>query len=159
ARHTLAVGVQFPVMQPFAGVTRPRRSSARVESPAAVRSGPVGLPDRIMRLLTSTANDAALISAYVTLHSAADESTLVHSPVGYDAALRAYHASLTDAFGGAAGDSARGPAIARRARSVVLADVVLAYDALFGQLKESGAFGDLANAARRDFGRWLDDSA
>jgi phosphatidylserine/phosphatidylglycerophosphate/cardiolipin synthase-like enzyme len=158
ARHTLAVGVQFPVMQPFAGLTRPRRATALVESSAAVRFEPVGLPDRITHLLASTGKDAALINAYVTLHSAADESTLVRAPVGYDAALRGYHGTLTDAFGAAAGDSARGPTIARRARSVVLADVVLAYDALFGQLKGSGAFGDLANAARRDFARWIDDS-
>jgi phosphatidylserine/phosphatidylglycerophosphate/cardiolipin synthase-like enzyme len=159
ARHTFSVGVQFPVMQPFAGVTRPRRTNARVESSDAVRFESVALPDRITRLLASAATDAALINAYVALHAAADESTLVHSPLGYDAALRAYHAHLTDAFGTAAGESARGPAIARRARSIVLADVVLAYDALFGQLKESAALDDLAGGARRDFGRWLDDSA
>ena len=159
ARHqTIDVGIQLPVMQPFAGVTRARRTSARVAVTPHIASQAEALPDRVSRVLAATATNASLIGAYVSLYSAADESTLVHSRLAYDVALRAYHATLADAFGIAAADSARGRAIAARARAAILTHVVLPYDALFGQVRESSALDELFDRARRDFARWAGDS-
>jgi hypothetical protein len=166
--HTFDVGVQLPVMQPFAGRTRPRRTIA--PGPPAVRSNqPPRAPalppvDSSAHALDIVAEAATLISTYTSLYFEADESTLdagARHPYGrsYDAATRAYQAALATAFGAAAGDSTQGQALASRARAEVLNDVILPYDALYGQAKADEDVDGLLDVAHAGFGRWLNDSA
>lgn len=159
------VGIQFPVMQPFAGRTRPRRIA--VGAPRAPLARASRMPQRI------AAGDAALsvvdaitpiISAFINPYPAADESTLVaeaQQPYGhsFDTASRAYIAALARAFAAAAGDSARGDTIAARARATAFDHLILPYDALFGQVKEDGDFDAMAATTRASFARWVSDSS
>lgn len=79
---------------------------------------------------------------------------------GHDATGRAYQRALVRAFALAAGDTARGAAIAARARAGLLAEVLVPYDRLFGQVKErQHDISPLLDAARGDFGAWLRDSS
>jgi hypothetical protein len=162
-RHAVDLGFQFPLMQPFAGRTRPRRMTAVVPRAisAAVRSGTT---ERVaaaeLALVDTTAH---VISAFINPYPAADESTLVMAarrPYGrsFDLTSRAYVGALARAFGVAAGDSSRGDEIAARARAAMFDEAILPYDALFGQIKEGSVFEDMLQAARQVFARWASDS-
>jgi phosphatidylserine/phosphatidylglycerophosphate/cardiolipin synthase-like enzyme len=183
-RNTVAVGVDIPLMQPFAGRTRPRGTTADLP-PArvaeSVDSPRVTLPDTVERALSALAQGATLIRAYTNLYSQRNERVLVgSSPANrlamagngaasatapqhretYDAVSQAYRAALLSAFAMVAGDRNLGDRIADRARSGALIKVILPYDALFGQVKEGdGRLGPLLANARDDFARWLRDSS
>jgi len=78
----------------------------------------------------------------------------------FPAAQRVYIASLERAFLLAVGDSARGAAVARRARAGLLTNLLLPYDALYGRVKNRQYnLSPLANVTRADFLAWLTDSA
>src|SRR5262249_55078302 len=62
-------------------------------------------------------------------------------------------------FGAAVGDSARGGAIALRARAGLLSDVLLPYDAHYGEVKDQSAIRTLTSRARANFARWIHDSS
>ena len=168
ARHALGVGIQFPLFQPFAGRTRPRRTTARVPAPDAIVAtrGLTGapLPDSAARALSTVRDAASLIAVYTRLYHSADEATLAggaERPYGrsFDAVSRAYIAALASAFGVAAGDSRVGDSLASHARAIVLDDVVLPYDGLFGQVKTHGTLAALMDAARARYASWLRDSS
>jgi len=166
ARHgTVELGVQVPVMQPFAGRTRPRRTSVEMPPASGSRTArAMALPDSIERTLATLSDAATLIRAFTNLYSEDNEQTLIAAasrPTGasYAAATSAYQRALTSAFTAAAGSSARGEAIAARARAGALDDVILPYDALFGQVKDDRGIDGLLAVARAGFARWVDDSA
>jgi phosphatidylserine/phosphatidylglycerophosphate/cardiolipin synthase-like enzyme len=76
------------------------------------------------------------------------------------AAERAYDEELERAFALAVGDSARGAAIARRARAGLLEHAILPYDALLGRVKDNQyKLNPLADATALDFLAWLRDSS
>jgi hypothetical protein len=169
ARHrTFDAGIQLPLMQPFAGRTRPRRTIAQIprsQSPIrATRSESRLVADSARSALAILSEAATLISTYTSLYSEADESTLdagVRRAYGrsYETVTRAYHAALATGLGLAAGDSTHGEPLATRARRIVLDDVILPYDALFGQAKADGDIDVLFGLARARFTRWLADSS
>jgi phosphatidylserine/phosphatidylglycerophosphate/cardiolipin synthase-like enzyme len=165
--QTFELGVQVPLMQPFAGRTRPRptsvelpSSSARSEAVASVASS-----DTIERSLKTLADAAALIRAFTNLYSEDNERTLIAAqsrrPYGrsYDAATQAYRQALSSAFAAATGSAERGEMMAVRARAGVLDDVILPYDALFGQVKDDRGIDGMLGVAREHFNRWLSDSS
>ena len=79
---------------------------------------------------------------------------------GQAAASRAYHDALVTAFARTAGDRALGEAIARRARTGLLDELLLPYDRLFGQVKNrQHDLSPLVDATRADFAAWLRDSS
>lgn len=88
----------------------------------------------------------------------------------YATVQRAYPAALARAFGAAARGSASGgprsddpslgATIAARARAGLLDDVLLPYNALFGQVKNrQHDIGGFTTRTRVRFARWLDDSS
>lgn len=167
ARHqTLELGVQLPLKQPFAGRTRPHRTSVELttSSFAAPSTTSFVSTDSVERDLTALSDAATLIRAFTNLYSEDNERTLIayaNRPYArsYDDATRAYRQALAAAFGAATGDAARGEALAARARTGVLDDVILPYDALFGQVKDDRGIDGMLGVAREHFVRWLRDSS
>src|SRR5207244_2997985 len=73
---------------------------------------------------------------------------------------QAYGDGLRQAFTIEDADSAKAQSVADRARAGLLDDVILPYDALFGQEKERPAdIRGLTSAASAHFERWLRDSS
>lgn len=66
-----------------------------------------------------------------------------------------YHAGLRAAFAAAGGDSALGDTLAREAERIILEDVVLPFDRLFGRLKKPIDLSAEIVDATRDFDRVL----
>ena len=169
-RHqTVNIGVQLPLLQPFAGRTRPHQTSVRYPLRAAptgsARAGTGGtLPSASERAIQAAEQRAALISDYESLigRRRSPSDTLARAVLGagsYDDLVRSYDSALASAFAAVVQDSATGVAIAAGARTHVLDDVILAYDALFGQVKSGPVIDDMFDAARDHFARWLRDSA
>ena len=158
--HTFGIGVQFPLMQPLAGKTRPERTVAPLPPTANVRtraSATTPLTDTLARA-------ARAISIYSSLYTPEDESALdaaarLPSERSFAAATRTYFAALSRIFAVAMRDSARGDSLARVARAIVLDDFILPYDALFGQVKPDDATPRLLARARDHFARSLPDSS
>ena len=165
AHDAFALGVQFPLMQPLAGRTRPRRITAlaprtegtdrhRATAVAIDAAGSVATVDTLVRV----------VSAFVNPYPRDDEATLITASHGrygrsFDSASRAYIAALTRAFAISAGDSTRGVAIAARARATALDYIILPYDAEFGQVKDEGVLDAMLAAAGDHFSRWVADSS
>jgi hypothetical protein len=165
--HALDLGIQFPLMQPLAGRTRPRRVAAPVSGgefePLASPRVRASL-DSISRALAIVDTTARVISAYINPYPTADESTLEDAARhsygrSFDVAARAYVGALATAFGVAAGDPSRGDAITARALAEVFGHAILPYDALLGQVKESGVFDGMLATTHDAFARWLRDSS
>lgn len=164
--HRFGVGVQFPFIQPLAGKTRPERTIASL--PPAANVGRIGSVQPFAAtttpLVDTLARVARTIGTYSSLYTPEDESALAaaaHLPTdrSYAAATRMYFATLSRLFATATRDSARGESLARMARAIVLADFILPYDALFGQVKPDDAAPRLLDRARQHFARSLADSS
>lgn len=165
-KQTLDVGIKLPLMQPFAGHTRPRRTSIELPSaPNRRPDAPVTTSSDSLELVLTRLSDAAkLIGVFTNLYSEDNERTLIAAatrPYGrsYDAATSEYRTMLSNAFAAATGNAARGESIAARAREGVLDDVILPYDALFGQVKDDSGIEGMRGVAQEHFARWLRDSS
>ena len=162
--HSFAVGAQFPLLQPRAGKTRPARTIAQLPPDADVRPiGPVWAFTATTALADTLAHFARTISTYSSLYTPEDESALeaaarLPSANSYAAATRIYFATLSRIFATATGDPTRGDSLARIARAIVLADFILPYDALYGQVKPNDAAPRLLARAREHVARALADS-
>lgn len=163
-RHTLRVGVHLPLLQPLAGRTRPRDTEVGYPRPPSDRAATLPddapLSDTAERALATVARDARLLGAYSSLQSGTSEALVLESGEPFASTQGAYIASLSAAFGAAAGDPRLGAAIAQRARRGLFDDLIVPYDSLFGQPKERpGDIRRLAEAAAVRFARWVDDSS
>lgn len=155
--RSLAIGVQVPVLQPLAGETRRRRTSARYEVSASapeLRPGAAVPPDPADVRVLARAADA--LRVYANLYHE-DAPTALRSVGRWDAELATYHRALERLFATASGGDAR--AAAARARAGLLEHVLLPYNRLFGQPKAEPALTPLTDAAHRAFARWLRDSS
>ncbi len=156
--RTVGLGIQVPVMQPYAGRTRPRHTTAKLPaSGGRVATDAPVLPLAVSTLLDSVARAAALIRVYSSLYSEDDERAVREGGSHADA-LRAYHGALGRAFAAAAGNTTAGAAITRRARAGVLRELLLPYDALFGQAKDDD-LTPLLSRTEASFARWVHDSS
>jgi hypothetical protein len=157
--RTLGVGIQMPLKQPFAGRTRSRQTQVSFPEAGGRRDLTMGdLPATTERELASARVAASLIRAYNSL-SSDDDVRALHSAPSYTTTMQSYEAALERAFGSVAGDTSRGVDIARRARAGLLNDVLLPYDALFGQVKAEANIEALTSRAQATFSRWLRDSS
>jgi hypothetical protein len=160
-RHTLDVGVNVPLMQPFAGRTRPRRSGVSLPVSGRDNAARGTVSSAIDQRLAALADAATLVRVYTSLYSADDERTLVAAgDQRFDAAVRRYNDALVQVFSLASGDSStdRGVRLANRARLGAAAKVILPYDALFGQVKDGCHLDGFIADAQGDFARWQRDS-
>jgi hypothetical protein len=157
--RTLGLGIEVPLLQPLAGRTRPRRTSVSLPE-APVRGEPprqslTGVADSALRAVERATSQLRLYSSVYS----ADDARRLGDAGSYASVMRAYPAALARAFGAAAGDSALGATVASRARAYLLADVLLPYDARFGQVKDDDDIAGLTAASRVSFARWLRDSS
>jgi phosphatidylserine/phosphatidylglycerophosphate/cardiolipin synthase-like enzyme len=155
--HRVNVGVSFPVGQPLAGLTRPRATSVRLPGSDASLSGGE-LPATITAALDTVGQSAQWMLGYTTVYRSDEARAIAGTTFG--STVAAYRTSLARAFGMAAGDSAQGVAIGRRARVGLLETVILPYDATFGQPKDDADdIRGLTTKAQDGFRRWLRDSS
>lgn len=164
-RHQeIDVGVNIPLRQPFAGRTRPRTTIVKVPPapPGPALSSTSSLPVEAERALEIVDRDAALIATYSNLYTSADQATLASFAPGtnsYTDVMRSYDESLAAAFRDALRDARSASDVAAHARAIVFDQVIVPYDALFGQIKNDHASDELFAAARGAFARWLIDSS
>jgi len=157
--RSFSAGITVPLLQPFSGRDRPRHTDAELPDPVDLHPATVGeLPAAAIAALADVADAASSLGAYDNLWTESSVQA-VRSGRSYADAMRAYDAGLAHAFGAAAGDSASGARIAARARAGLLDDVLLPYDALFGQVKDEPQIEGLAGNAQRLLERWLRDSS
>jgi hypothetical protein len=157
--RSFAAGISVPLLQPFAGRTRPRHTDA--ERPDPVDLGAErreSLPAGAESALADVERAMTALRVYDNLYLVQDVETLRGSPSFADA-QRIYEGGLARAFAAAAGDSATGARIAARARAGLLDDVLIPYDSLFGQVKDEPQVAGLAGNAQRSLERWLRDSS
>ena len=157
--RSFSAGITVPLMQPFIGRDRPRHTDAELPAPVDLRGQRNGeLPAAAIAALADIADATTSLGVYDNLFTDADVQTL-RAGRSFADAQRAYDAGLAHAFGAAARDSASGARIAARARAGLLDDVLLPYDALFGQVKDEPQISGLVARAQRSFERWLRDSS
>ena len=157
--RSFAAGITVPLLQPFAGRTRPRHTDARLPDPVdlgAQRREP--LPAAAESALGEVERAMTSLRVYDNLYLAQDVETLRGSASFVDA-QRIYDGRLARAFAAVAGDSATGARIAARARAGLLDEVLLPYDSLFGQVKDEPQIAGLTGNAQRSLERWLRDSS
>lgn len=168
AEHSIAAGVDVPLMQPLAGRTRPRQTDIDLRrtvprpEPAEAEASEDPLSDSTELALAAVARMAEVVSSYVILGPTRDEDVLagLTPAAGFDAAAQAYRDQLARAFGVAAGNVAQGERIAAAARSIAFDRVILPYDTLFGRPKAgSGTLEPLLAVAQDAFARWLRESS
>src|SRR5690348_6565147 len=157
--RSFAAGVTVPLLQPFAGRTRPRHTDAELPDP--IDLGTVrrqSLPVAAEAALGDVEHAMASLQVYDNLYLVRDVETLRASPSFTDV-QRNYERGLARAFGAAAGDSASGARVAARARAALLDDVLIPYDSLFGQVKDEPQVAGLTGNAQQSLERWLRDSS
>jgi hypothetical protein len=157
--RSFAAGITVPLLQPFAGRTRPRHTDAELPEPidlAAERRA--SLPAATESALADVERAMTALRVYDNLYLVQDVETLRGSPSFADA-QRIYEGGLARAFAAVAGDSATGARIAARARAGLLDAVLLPYDSLFGQVKDEPQIAGLTGNAQHSLERWLRDSS
>jgi len=163
-RHTLDVGVNVPLMQRFAGRTRPRRTDVPLPEADVGRGQRTSSTSAIDATMDTVATAATLVRIYTSLYSPDDERTLIAANARgastFEDVARKYHDALVRSFSLASGDGSgsRGALLADRARTGAVSKVILPYDALFGQVKDGCRLGGLIADAQGDFARWQRDS-
>jgi len=158
-RDALAIGLHVPLWR-RAGATRPRGTD--VDEPASpdrrMTNGAGVLAPDAEAAMADVGRAAAMILAYTNLF--AEDTTRVRYGESFVAATRTYRETLERAFRIGIGDSVSAAGVAERARDGLLADVLLPYDSLFGQVKEHATtIRPLTSTAHARFLHWLDDSS
>jgi hypothetical protein len=157
--RTFAAGISVPLLQPFAGRTRPRHTDAELPDPVDLRAERrASLPVAAEAALGEVQHAMNALQVYDNLYLVRDVETL-RSSASFTDAQRNYERSLARAFSAAVGDSAAGTRVAARARGALLDDVLLPYDSLFGQVKDEPQIAGLTGNAQRSLERWLRDSS
>jgi hypothetical protein len=157
--RSFAAGITVPLMQPFAGRTRPRHTDAELPDPIDLGTERrASLPPAAEAALADVQRAMTSLRVYDNLYLVQDVETLRGSASFADA-QRIYERGLVRAFTAATGDSATGAHIAARARAGLLDDVLLPYDSLFGQVKDEPQIAGLTGNAQRSLERWLRDSS
>ena len=174
-RQAFALGIQAPLGQSFAGRTRPRKTTLLLPNGSAVEGPSAPLPADAELALATISEAATLIRAYTNLYSEESQRTLITSIQAYATpaptrrlryghayaeVVRSYDEALVQAFSAATADSVIASVIAARARAGLLNDVILPFNALFGQVKKNGgSIRGLTAASVEHFARWLRDSS
>jgi len=156
--RSFAAGIKVPFLQPFAGRTRPRHTDAELPAPmdlGATRRA--SLPTTAEAALGDVKHAMNALRAYDNLYLAQDVEAL-RTSASFADAQHNYESGLARAFG-AVSDSATGARIAARARAGLLDEVLLPYDALFGQVKDEPQIAGLTGNAQHSLERWLRDSS
>ncbi|MEX2154949.1 MAG: hypothetical protein WD825_16520 [Gemmatimonadaceae bacterium] len=153
----LNVGIHVPFGQPLAGRTRPTATDVEPPTFPRMQLSAARLPADAETALARVSEAAAMLLAYTNLYP--EESGGLNYGASYAAVTRAYAESLAEAFRIAANDRSLGDSIARHARAALLDDVIVPFDSLFGQVKESEkSIRPLTTQAHARFAGWLRDT-
>ena len=157
--RSFAAGVTVPLMQPFAGRTRPRHTDAELPDPIDLGAERrASLPVAAEAALGDVQHAMDALRVYDNLYLVQDVETL-RASASFADAQRNYDWGLARAFAAVAGDTAMGARIAARARAALLDEVLLPYDSLFGQVKDEPQVEGLTGNAQHSLERWLRDSS
>ena len=159
--QTVAIGLSIPTFRPLAGRTRPRRTHIDLDNVRAdatpPRLPPGTVSDDALRALAVSASE---IAAFSNVYARRTQGIVARAKGSYHDALARYDAALRELFASAVGDSAIGRRIARHARALLLDDVVMPVDSLYGQAKENPrSLEPLTRPSMARMARWLRDSA
>jgi hypothetical protein len=147
-RNELTAGVAFPLGNPLAGRTRPRRTTVRLSDVRRGASTSAGRGNAATR--EAFAQALRYVGAYSNAFASRPARILAGDTRGYLARIAAYDTLLRRAFGS--------DDVARLARAAMREDVIVPVDSLFGQAKASRDLAPLVGAARSRFARLMSDS-
>ena len=173
--HSFAIGVSAPIGDPLAGRNRPIQDyvvvGPAVPTPEAHASSnsallaeldSVRVAARWIRKLVVPFLDQDGRSSNVALARTARyvDDLRAHLLVrSVEAEIRFFHVHVRQAFTLAAGSDSAGKELAVHARQILLADMLIPYDALLGRKKHGDTLKSLAITARGRFSRWLTSSS
>jgi hypothetical protein len=174
--HSINVGYQIP-LEPHMGDTRPRRT--HVDLPKAPPPGVTALPEASHQALEEMRHAGRWLIVNANLFSDDDNASYKGAMEAFraqaqriktaftatDAAhpqghtfvqeSRHYHEAIDRAFAAAVGEG-RGREVADQAREVLLDEVLVPYDRIFGQFKKPDTVLGLGARARLRLGQALD---
>ena len=177
--QSFSVGVNVPLWGRNLGATRPRADHVRLDrrEPRRLEADAAGIGDELAPVLADLAERAtwvcrlaqpfaepggadpvAAMAPIVADLRAHLDSTSQRFPDGHTlpAEIAAYHRTLALAFALAAGqDAGREAQLARRARAILLEEVLLPYNALLGQRKTNDSLVGMVAIAQSEFARWV----
>lgn len=172
--NSFLVGVSAPLGDPLAGRNRPVRDyvvvAAPFRTPNSHTPGNATLRAELDSLAVSAAWIRKLVVPFldqdgrdnrVALARTAQYVTELRARLGIHGAndeVRFFHAQMEHAFTVAAGDAAAGRELARTGRQILLAEMLIPYDALLGRKKRNDTLKALGVAARGRFSRWVTTS-
>ena len=172
--HSFLLGVSAPLHDPLAGRNRPIQDYVVVAAPFHTPEAHVPANSVLRAELDSLAESAAsvrrLIVPFLDQDGRNDHVALARTQ-RYIASLRThlavrsaedevrfFHAQMEHAFTVAAGSAGAGRELARNGRQILLAEVLIPYDALLGRKKRNDTLKALGVAARGRFSRWVTSS-
>jgi hypothetical protein len=154
----LNVGMFVPFGSPTIGRSRPRDTD--VDPPQAYRMSfsESRLPREAEAPLARLAESAAMLLEYTNLYP--ERSGAMNYGPSHAAVSRSYHEALAESFRVAVNNPLLGDEVTHRARAGLVSDVLLPFDAQFGQVKED-KFGirPFTTAAHGHFIAWMRDSS
>lgn len=154
----LNLGMDVPLGQPWAGRTRRKDVDVEPPSPHPIPLTTGSLPTGAETELANVAAAASMLLAYTNLYP--ESSGGLNYGPSYAAITRLYEQSLARAFRAVAGSPLMGDSLAMRARDGLLDDVLIPFDSLFGQVKQSEkSIRPLTTHAHARFVAWLRDSS
>jgi hypothetical protein len=169
--HSVTLGVSIPLADPLAGRGRPIRDyvvvSADFQPPVPYQVSDPALDAVLDSVRTSAEWIRRLIVPFLD-QDGRDGGVALQRTQQYVGELRArlavrstehevryFHSQLDRAFALAAGSSRAGSELSRRAREILLDEVILPYNSLLGRKKRRDTLEDLGTAARGRFSRWV----
>jgi phosphatidylserine/phosphatidylglycerophosphate/cardiolipin synthase-like enzyme len=172
--HSFVLGVSAPLHDPLAGRNRPIQDYVVVAAPFPIPQTHESTNGALRAELDSMAESATLVRRLVVPFLDQDgrnaqvalartqrylASLRTHLAVrSAEAEARFFHAQMEHAFGVAAGSAAAGRELARNGRQILLAEVLIPYDALLGRKKRNDTLKTLGVVARGRFSRWVTSS-
>jgi hypothetical protein len=165
--NSRSFGMQLPLLQPFAGRTRPRATTVSNPPQAnrpSIKRSKARLVDSAERALRDVTEATKLIAGYTHLYSTRDGDVLDTLANGqfagrsFEQVVRSHHQALAHSFAMAMLDSSRGLLVSEKARAIMLEHVLLPYNGLFGQAKSPGVMEAMIEKGHEYFVGWLRDS-
>ncbi|HEU4641138.1 MAG TPA: hypothetical protein VFS44_01700 [Gemmatimonadaceae bacterium] len=175
-RSSWAFGATLPLLQPWAGRTRPHDTDVHPPAnvPARARRAPGSDDARAEQAIARLRRAALAIDVLTTpafrprsrgwlrdMRRAAARMSERDAdyPRGHSFPIEidAYHRALVAAFAAVAPGTARGAAVAARARGILLDEVLIPYDAYYGRFRDPSVLAALSTRAADRFTRSLPD--
>lgn len=169
SRHSFLLGVSAPLGNPLAGRGRPVRNyvvvSGDFQMPAEHRWDDPSLAAVLDSVRVCAEWIRRFVAPFLDQDGRSDGIAVARtrrylvamrehlSARSAEEEVRHFHAEIERAFAIASGNAAAGRELARSSREILLAEVLIPYDALLGRQRHRDDLHDLSVAARGRFGR------